>query len=348
MAADTWLDTTEKLSRILSSAAIPVVIAVFGWLIQRKLQHQTLRRDYVQLALSILQNPDPSKVDPTIREWAVDLLDKNSPTKLKPEAIKKLKSGEITLSGFSFVPSSALTPELQQKLEASLEKFKAYLVKLGFGGFSETISVKISPGTVVDDEGFALWDPTTHTIMVANAFATDEVSVLRQFAHALLFPSGKPSDDYCAIESGLATYFPCSFTDHPILGDKASAAGKAMSSPQDLRKRRKFEEIRVSEWKSVQNDGSEVWGGALWEIRQLLGAEVADRMIANTWQAFSHASEEDAYASFGNSLLANSRSIEGGRYTEQLREIFKGRGLRLTPSTTGSARSAGPSSRLVR
>jgi hypothetical protein len=333
MAADTWLDTTEKFSRIFSSAAIPVVIAVFGWLIQRKLQHQMLRRDYVQLALSILQNPNPSKVDPTIREWAVDLLDENSPIKLKPEAIKKLKSGEITLSGFSFVPSSALTPELQQELETSLEKFKAYLVKLGFRVSSETISVKISPGTVVHDDGFAgwdaLWDATTHTIMVSNAFATDEVSVLRQFAHALLFPSGEPSDDYCAIESGLATYFPCSFTDHPLLGDKASAAGNATDPPQDLRKRRKFEEIRVSEWNSVQNDGSEVWGGALWEIRQLLGAEVADQMIAKTWQAFSPASEENAYASFGDSLLANSRLIGGGRYADQLREIFKGRGLRL-------------------
>jgi hypothetical protein len=177
MAADTWLDTTEKFSRIFSSAAIPVVIAVFGWLIQRKLQHQMLRRDYVQLALSILQNPNPSKVDPTIREWAVDLLDENSPIKLKPEAIKKLKSGEITLSGFSFVPSSALTPELQQELETSLEKFKAYLVKLGFRVSSETISVKISPGTVVmmtaslagtpsgTPQRTQLWSPTPSQLM---------------------------------------------------------------------------------------------------------------------------------------------------------------------------------------
>jgi hypothetical protein len=329
MAPDSWLDTAEKLSRILSIVAIPVVIAVGGWLIQRQLQDQTIRRDYVQLALSILQNPEPSKVPPEIREWAVDLLDENSPTKLNAQAIQKLKSGAITLSGFSFVPSSALTPELRQSLETSLQNFKDHLVKLGFGVPAETISVKISPGTAVDDMGVALWDPTTHTIMVARAFATDEVSVLRQFAHELLLPSGKPSWDYYAIESGLATYFPCSFTDHPMLGDKASAAGKAISPPQDLRKRRKFAEIRVSDWYSVQNDGSEVWGGALWEIRQLLGAEVADRLISNTWRAFSTGQEENAYASFGNSLLANSRSVEGGKYTEQLREIFKGRGLRL-------------------
>jgi hypothetical protein len=116
MTSDTWLDNTEKISRIFSIAAIPVVIAVGGWLIQRQLQDQTIRRDYVQLALSILQNPDPSKVPPEIQEWAVDLLNQNSPTRLNAQAIEHLKSGAITLSGFSFVPSSVLTPELQKTL----------------------------------------------------------------------------------------------------------------------------------------------------------------------------------------------------------------------------------------
>src|SRR5215831_4229757 len=157
MAVDNWLDTVEKLSRILSIAAIPVVIAIGGWLIQRQLQDQTIRRDYVQLSLSILQNPDPSKVSPEIRNWAVDLLDANSPTKLSPEAIQKLKSGAITLSGFSFVPSSALTPELQGSLETSFKSFKAYLLKLGFSVPPETVSVKISPGTLVNNQGVALW-----------------------------------------------------------------------------------------------------------------------------------------------------------------------------------------------
>ena len=67
MPADNWLDTAEKLARIVSIAAIPVVIAIGGWLIQRQLQDQAIRRDYVQLSLSILQNPDPSKVPPEIR-----------------------------------------------------------------------------------------------------------------------------------------------------------------------------------------------------------------------------------------------------------------------------------------
>ena len=329
MAPDTWLDTVEKLSRILSIAAIPVVLAVGGWLIQRQLQDQTIRRDYVQLALSILQNPDPSKVPPEIREWAVDLLSENSPTKLNVQAIKSLKSGAITLSGFNFVPSSALTPELKQTLETSLQNFKEYLVRLGFEVSSDPISVNISPGTMVDNQGVALWDPATHSILVASAFASDEVSVLRQFAHNNLLAARElPSWDYYAIESGLASYFPCSFTDHPVAGDRASDAGKALLPPVDLRQRRKFSEIRLRDWNSVQNDGSGVWGGALWEIREVLGRGIADQLIAKTWQGFRFGKGEP-YLSFANTLLANSHSIDNGKHTEQLKKIFRNRGLRI-------------------
>jgi hypothetical protein len=323
-----WLDIAEKVSRTLSIAAIPVVIAVGGWLIQRQLQDQTIKRDYVQLAVSILQNPDPGKVPPEIREWAVDLLNDNSPTKLNAQAMASLKSGKVTLSGFSFVPSSALTPDLQKDLETSLGNFKAYLTKLGFEAPSETISVKISQGTTFDGQWVVQWNPNTHSIKVASAFANDEVSVLRQLAHALLNISENASPDYHAVESGVATYFPCSFTGDPMMGDKASAAGKALMPPQDLRKHRNFSEIRLGDWASVQNDGSEIWGGALWEVRQLLGRDAADQLVAGIWQSFSP-SKGAAYASFANKLLANSRSIEGGKYTEQIRKILDDRGLHL-------------------
>jgi hypothetical protein len=302
-------------------------------LIQRQLQDQSIRRDYVQLALTILQNPDTSKVPPEIREWAVDLLNENSPTKLNPQAIKNLKSGSVTLPSFSFVPSSALTPALKQTLERSLEDFKKYLANLGFTVPSETISVDISPGTVIEsggNRGVAFWEPKTHSILVASAFASDKASVLRQFAHELLAPAGTPPWDYFAIESGVASYFPCSFTNHPMVGDEASDAGKSILPPQDLRKHRGVSEIQLSQWESVQNDGSEIWGGALWQVRQLLGPERADRLIADTWRAFSfEETKEKAYVSFVNHLLTNSASIEDGKYTAKIRVVFEQRGVRL-------------------
>jgi hypothetical protein len=328
-----WLDIVETVSRILSIAAIPIVLAIGGWLIQRRLQDQSIRRDYVNLALTILQRPDTSMISPEIREWAVDLLSENSPTKLNPKAIKNLKSGLVTLPSLRFV-GSPLAPELKQTLQGSVDDFRSYLSKLGFAVPAGTISVSISHGTAFEIEGggeaMALWNPETHSIAVADAFATDTVIVLRQFVHQFLLPPTAPPNDYCAIESGLASYFPCSFTSQPMVGADASEAGKKVLPPYDLRNRRQFSEIELTEWNSVQNDGSPIWGAAMWQLRELLGAERADRLIADTWRSFPpEPGSENAYLSFANSLLANSASINGGKYSAQVREVFEQRGLRL-------------------
>jgi hypothetical protein len=324
-----WLDTVERISRTASIAAIPIVLAVGGWVIQRQLQNQTLSRDYVQLALTILQNPDQSKVPPELREWAVDLLNDNSPTKLNQTAVDRLKSGAVSLAPFKFVPSSALTPTLKTELEASLNGFQDYMVKLGFTAAAPSVSVEIPPGNQV--QGWvARWEPATSSIVVASAFAGDRVTVLRQLAHQFLFSSQTQSAEYQAMESGLATYFPCSFVDHPIMGDQASDAGKALLPPQDLRNNRPFSDIHLKQYDSVENAGSEVWGGAFWQLRQVLGKDKADHLLAETWRAFSP--EKPAagtlYAAFAANLLERSKSLDDGKYAAQIRALFEQRGLR--------------------
>lgn len=90
-------DALERASKTLSIAAIPIVLAVMGVLAQRQLQDRAVSRDYVQLAVSILQDPDTEKVTPELREWAVNLLNDNSPTKLSQRISDELKSGRSIL-----------------------------------------------------------------------------------------------------------------------------------------------------------------------------------------------------------------------------------------------------------
>ena len=98
----------ERVSKALSIVAIPFVLAIGGWYIQtqlqdqsitiqKQLQDQSVRKDYVQIAISILTEPDKTKVDPILRGWAVDLLNDNSPRKFSTEVIEKLKEGKISL-----------------------------------------------------------------------------------------------------------------------------------------------------------------------------------------------------------------------------------------------------------
>jgi hypothetical protein len=77
--------------------AIPVVLAFGGWVIQQRLQNQTVSRDYVQLAVSILKEPQTSNVDPQMRTWAVQLLNDNSPTRFNSQVFEQLKSGAAQL-----------------------------------------------------------------------------------------------------------------------------------------------------------------------------------------------------------------------------------------------------------
>jgi WD40 repeat protein len=89
----------EKTAKILSLVAIPLVIALFGWMIQNQLSQRSLSQEYVKLAVSILQSPKSSEVPAGLRDWAVDLLNENSPTKFSPETVRQLKAGDINLAG---------------------------------------------------------------------------------------------------------------------------------------------------------------------------------------------------------------------------------------------------------
>jgi hypothetical protein len=328
-----WLDAVERASRVISIFAIPVVLAVGGWMIQRQLQDQTVSRDYVQLAVTILENPDKSKVPPELREWAVDLLNDNSPTKLNAKAKESLRSGATTLPSFRFVPSSALTPDLQGNLEASLEDFQKYLVGLGFNRNSESpVSVEISPGIGIktgDGENWvAHWESATSSVRVASAFANDEDLVLRQLAHQFLLPNGEISLQYRAIESGLASYFACSFTGNPVVGGEGTEAGQANFPPEDLRNSRPFSQVRLDQ-EHVETDGSEIWGGAFWQVRQILGQQKADRLLAETWRTFSpeEPGSTSVYGAFATDLVKRSGSADGEMDAARIPEVFKQRGL---------------------
>jgi hypothetical protein len=329
------LEKIESVSRTISIVAIPLVLAVGGWIIQRQLQSQTIGATYVNLAVTILENPDKSKVPNELREWAVDLLNDNSPTKLNPKAVASLKSGDITLpSSFNFVPSTDLTPDIKQQLETSLNDFQRYMASLGFVGEARRVSVVISPGTVIetkDGGGVAIWVPKSNSMNVARAFVNDQPSVLRQLAHRFLLA---PQADlggvmYGAIESGLATYFACSFVGEPVMGGKASESGKLIFPPQDLRSQRKLSEIKLGDWVSVQNEGSAVWGGALWRIRELVGKAGADAAIALAWRDLLSQKPEDssAYGVFGNILLKRLGLTGAGKYVGPVKSTLEQIGL---------------------
>lgn len=81
------LATIKQWVQIVSSAAIPIAIAFGGWLIQSAISDAGLKKDYVQIAVSVLKE-SPTKENEQLREWAISIIDKNAPVPIPA----KLKS----------------------------------------------------------------------------------------------------------------------------------------------------------------------------------------------------------------------------------------------------------------
>lgn len=342
---DAW-GKLERVSRVLSVAAIPVVLAVGGWLVQKQmqqqaaaaqqqLQHQNVSRDYVQLAVSILREPDQSKVRPEMRDWAVDLLNEYSAVKLKSEVAEKLKNGEAVLpplETFAAAPSAALTPELDAKLRPALEQFQQYLSK---AGFRIAASGQVKYAVVEGDKksglinGYASFY-NERTLTVARQRLNDYDLIRHEYMRHVLdpdFPKSRDYDDerwwsYFAVNSGLALYFPCSFKNAPVF------AGDDREFRFELQNDRKFQR-RPRDMDEADLTGNQIWAAAFWELREKMGdPAAADSLLALSWVGWKPSDPAaDLSAEFVGKLIEVDRTRFGGRHENLIREVFRNRGL---------------------
>ena len=70
---------------------MPFVLAFLGFIVQRRLSGEGLRKDYVQMAIGILRE---SK-DEELRKWAVSVVDANAPVPLSKGAKTSLESNTV-------------------------------------------------------------------------------------------------------------------------------------------------------------------------------------------------------------------------------------------------------------
>lgn len=340
---DPW-SRLETISRILSIAAIPILVALVGWLVQRQLQKQSVSKDYVQLAVTILREPDSSNVSVELRSWAVDLLNAYSVVKLGEAVSTVLKAGQAVLpplEGFAANPSPALTPELQDKMQSALATFQQYLKEAGFQIRSEgTIRYEVVPGDTIKTNGeeyYAFYDPGSLTMKVASAYA-NEVDVIRHeymrhvltdSDHGLMnlrnwLEDGSPWWNSFAIASGLAVYFPCSFMGSPVF------AADHEELKVKLKNNARFRG-QVSDIVRADNLGNKVWGGAFWEIREGFSEPgSADRFLAASWVAWKPTDPKaDLFIGFANQLIGTDQLQSGGQHIDHIQTILRRRGLEI-------------------
>jgi hypothetical protein len=230
-----------------------------------------------------------------------------------------------------FTSSSKLTPKIKRQLESAFYKFQTYLQQLGFQPKGGTVDIDV-PEKMIEPGALAYYDSDSHRMVIDRKYASDPDLLYREYMHHVLYSGDLPEDakgtlwPYYAIESGLATYFACSFNNNPRSAEKTASLAGGDFKIWDLSTERKFSEIQPNVG-SAMTDGTEIWGGAFWEIRQLLGQTAADRLLFKTWFAVRPGDvRKDRGASFVKKLLELNQTEERGKHADQIRAVFEKRG----------------------
>lgn len=177
--------------------------------------------------------------------------------------------------------SGAATPELERMLDTAVGAFAGYLAAIEPALEAPLPSVHLQPRL-----GNAQYDHKLHQIQLDPGLADDPYAVMREYAHHVLF--GVHPDGNDGVESGVADYLIASHSGDPRLGVLAVAFfrrnfdGFTRAELRNLTNALRFDDLPESA--SPQEVG-EVWGGALWDLRERVGQADADRLVAAAWLA---------------------------------------------------------------
>jgi hypothetical protein len=117
--SDSSLSKWQAIASIAASIAIPLVLAIFGFMVQRQLATEGLKKDYVQIAISILKE-NPSGQDKELRSWAVEVLDRNAEIPFSKGAKESLEKG------FPLVRNQLFFPTPPEQCMKSPEQLQLY------------------------------------------------------------------------------------------------------------------------------------------------------------------------------------------------------------------------------
>lgn len=101
---------------VIAAVAIPIIVAYLGNEINLSLKSSDVKMRTVELAISILRD-DPKENDQskTLREWAMDVIDKYSGIPLPEAARKELQEGPITRSKVRTIRCTRFAVSLRYK-----------------------------------------------------------------------------------------------------------------------------------------------------------------------------------------------------------------------------------------
>jgi hypothetical protein len=226
-----------------------------------------------------------------------------------------------------FKASADLTPTLKSALNHTLSEYQGYLKSIGL-----TLEHR-APTVVINTKqlnAYYLAAPKNQ-IVIHRDLAPFPEAALREFTHHVLSSLNTvfsaDAGDPVGLESGLADYLPASFMDKPDFGRDMWPVFGVDVSNRNLENTRSFSEIQVGT--TELHDAGNIWGGALWELRESMGRETIDKLILAAWTAVDLSVSNHDVTAFAGELLHQDQLLEAGRHATTIREVFANRDLDL-------------------
>jgi hypothetical protein len=240
--------------------------------------------------------------------------------------LDKKQLEEVTSRGGDGIPSlppqagPGIIPEpVRQRIEQSFDAFAEFFRKLGA---NDTAKVRVEP-TPLDSGMLAYYDPDKRTVYIDRDRLSDPNLPLREYAHAVLYSDQNLGSEhdvekawvYHAIESGLASYFGCSFVNNPrVPGGDGTLDNDASVAELQL---------------GFSNEFLFAWGGTFWDLRKTIGATAADRLLYRAWATVTPVDvAKNAPRDFLAKVLEADKQLEQGKYAAQIAAAFERHGVR--------------------
>lgn len=269
--------------------------------------------DAVNRTLALQQAPIGEKLPPEHLKRMQEMQ-----AEVAAEVAKLPKSAMSGDAGSRFQVSGVGNPNQRKAIQNALVQYYAYLKKVGVALQPGTVQVLITPA---NGQYLSYYDPTKETIFYNVQYASSTFWPLRDYTfRALGVGTVQQRPALIAIMSGLATYFPSSSANNPNYGQ-----GFAGKLDQFL----SLEKLHDVQFQNASPDGSSVWGSVFWELRSLLDQESADALLLQAWQRMGSADPAQADAVTFASNIIELHKASGGKKTDEIRQLFQRRGLKL-------------------
>jgi hypothetical protein len=222
-----------------------------------------------------------------------------------------------------FVENGYMSVEMKRYVTETIQSYRDYLLPLGIVPETSVITVEVD----ASNDAIPCYDPNANRLDLSPGCVKDVDLVRRFYTISLL----NKYADFGAIRSGLAFYFPCAARNDPQFAQTYAVLPNVTRSnrlnPRNLRYQRRFSDLPKD---AMPEDYGEIWAGALWEIRGLLGAEKADPLVAETVRNFSpHGYGPAEEQRFVYELIQGARKLDEGKWVQEIHQILERRGWNL-------------------